>query len=68
MRQERSRSEGVTPAAIARLVAAGWSHERIRDEYPGGEEPDIAAALRHERQDRRASGELWDLLEMGLLL
>lgn len=40
----------ISAAAVARLVRAGWSPERIHDEFPELEPADVAAAVR--TQDR----------------
>ena len=44
--QARVRGTRITTAAIARLVADGWSEDRIRAEYPELEAADIRAAVR----------------------
>lgn len=43
--QSRISGTRITTAAIARLVGAGWSADRIRAEFPELEPADIAAAM-----------------------
>lgn len=43
--QERVAGTRIGTAAVRRLVAAGWSHKQILDEYPEIRPADIAAAI-----------------------
>lgn len=48
------RGTRITPGAIQRMLASGWSESRILDEFPELEEADIAAARAYASQTRRA--------------
>jgi uncharacterized protein (DUF433 family) len=47
--QPRVAGTRITTAAVARLLAAGWTHARILEEYPDLREADIAAVKRSSR-------------------
>ena len=47
------RGTRITPGAIQRMLASGWSESRILDEFPELEEADIAAARAYASQTRR---------------
>ena len=44
----------ITPGAIQRMLASGWSERDILDEFPELEKADIAVARAHASQTRRA--------------
>lgn len=48
------RGTRITPGAIQRMLASGWSEGRILDEFPELEEADIAAAVAFKQKQHRA--------------